>query len=474
MDLTRRHFLSSAGLTLGALALDLLTPAHATAATHPPLAGLPHHAPRAKRLIYLHLSGGVSQLDTFDHKPGLREWYDKDLPPAVRGDQRITTMTASQGRLPIAPSLFGFDRYGKSGTWVSDLLPRTAGVVDDLTVVRSLFTDSINHDPACTFLMTGNELPGRASLGSWLSYGLGSMNDDLPAFAVLTPRFSSKAGVQPLFTRMWGAGPLPGRHHGVALRSEGDPVLFLDDPPGLSRAARRDQLNALGELNRSAHATHGDPQTLTRIAQYELAFRMQRAVPELTDIAGEGPATLALYGPEAGTRGTFAASCLLARRMVERGVRVVKLMHRGWDQHGNLPRDHRLQCRDIDQACAGLITDLKNRGLLDDTLVVCASEFGRTVYSQGSLTKTDYGRDHHPRCFSAWLAGGGIKRGHVHGETDDFSYNIVRDPVKVHDLNATILHLMGIDHERLSLKFQGLDQKLTGVETARVVEGIMA
>jgi hypothetical protein len=449
-------------------------PPASPAATHPPLNGLPHHAPRAKRLIYLHLSGGPSQLDTFDHKPDLGRFFGKDLPPSVRGGQRITTMTSGQGRLPIAPSLFAFARHGRCGAWVSELLPHTAGVVDDLTIVRSLHTDAINHDPACTFLMTGNELPGRASLGSWLSYGLGSANDDLPAFAVLTPRWSAKAGSQPLFTRMWSAGALPGRHAGVALRSQGDPVLFLDDPPGVGRPARRDQLDALGALNRAAHAQHGDPQTLTRIAQYELAFRMQSAVPELVDLAGESPATLALYGPEAATRGTFAASCLLARRMVERGVRVVKILHRGWDQHGTLPRDHRLQCRDVDQACAGLIGDLKARGLLDDTLVVCAGEFGRTVYSQGTLTKDDYGRDHHPRAFSAWLAGGGIKRGHLHGESDDFSYNVVRDPVGVHDLNATILHCMGIDHQRLSLKVQGLDQRLTGVEPARVVEGILA
>jgi uncharacterized protein (DUF1501 family) len=477
--LTRRQFFAGAGLAMGGVALNWLAPrlsaaGAAGARIHPPLAGFPHFAPTAKRIIYLHMNGGPSQLDTFDYKPALQPRYDQDLPDSIRMGQRITTMTSGQARFPVAPSLFNWAQYGENGAWVSDLLPWTAKLVDDIAIVRSVHTNAINHDPACTFLMTGSEIPGKASLGSWVSYGLGSENNDLPAFVVLTPKWSSKASAQALFTRMWSSGFLPGSHNGVALRAQGDPVLFLENPNGVDATTRRAMLDSLAQFNHLAHARHGDPETLTRIAQYEMAFRMQTSVPELTNFADETPATLGLYGPDVTQPGTFAASCLLARRLAERDVRVVQILHRGWDQHGNLPSDHRLQCQDVDQACYGLITDLKQRGLLKDTLVVWAGEFGRTVYSQGALTKTNYGRDHHPRCFSVWLAGGGVKGGVVHGETDDFSYNIVRDPVSLFDLNATLLHCLGIDHSKFTFKSQGLDQRLTGVEPAQVVKAILA
>jgi hypothetical protein len=482
-NLTRRQFFAGAGLAMGGVALNWLAPrlSGATlgqdalnARVHPPLAGFPHFAPKAKRIIYLHMNGGPSQLDTFDYKPGLQDHFDKELPESVRMGQRITTMTSGQTRFPVAPSLFKFQQYGQSGTWVSELLPWTAKIVDDIAVVRSVHTNAINHDPACTFLMTGSEIPGKASIGSWISYGLGSENNDLPAFVVLTPKFSSKVAAQALFTRMWSSGFLPTSHNGVALRAQGDPVLFLENPNGVDPSTRRAMLDSLAKFNQMAHARHGDPETLTRIAQYEMAFRMQTSVPDLTNFADESEATLDLYGPDVKKPGTFAASCLLARRLAERNVRVVQILHRGWDQHGNLPGDHRLQCSDSDQGCYALITDLKQRGLLDDTLVVWAGEFGRTVYSQGALTKTNYGRDHHPRCFSVWLAGGGVKGGLVYGETDDYSYNIVRDPVSLHDLNATLLHCLGIDHSKFTFKSQGLNQRLTGVEPAQAVKGILA
>lgn len=478
--LTRRQFFAGAGLAMGGVALNWLAPrlgaAPSTAGTrvHPSLAGFPHFAPKAKRIIYLHMNGGPSQLDTFDYKPGLQARFNEELPDSIRQGQRITTMTSGQARFPVAPSQFAFAQHGQSGAWVSELLPWTAKVIDDLAVVRSVHTNAINHDPACTFLMTGSEIPGKASLGSWISYGLGSENNDLPAFVVLTPRWGSKLVAQALFTRMWTSGFLPASHNGVALRAQGDPVLYLDHPAGIDAAARRSMLDGLASLNQRNAARYGDPETLNRIQQYEMAFRMQTSVPELTDISTESKATLDLYGSEVTEPGTFAASCLLARRMAERNVRVVQILHRGWDQHGNLPRDHKSQCHDVDQACYGLITDLKQRGMLDDTLVIWAGEFGRTVYSQGALTKTNYGRDHHPRCFSLWMAGGGVKGGIVHGETDDYSYNIVRDPVSLHDINATILHCLGIDHLKFSFRSQGLDQRLTGVEPAQVVRAILA
>ena len=369
---------------------------------------------------------------------------------------------------------YKFKQHGQSGAWASELLPHTASVVDDLTIIRSMHTEAINHDPAVTFIQTGNQIPGRPSIGSWLSYGLGSESQDLPAFVVMTPTWTSKRDAQALFTRLWGSGNLPSKHQGVALRGKGDPVLFLSDPPGVSKQMRRDMLDGLAELNRKQFEAVGDPEISTRISQYEMAFRMQTSLPNLTDFSTETQATLDMYGPEVTQPGTFSASCLLARRLVEQGVRTVQLFHRGWDQHGDLPRDLTAQCRDIDQGSAALIKDLKQRGLLEDTLVVWAGEFGRTVYCQGNLTKTDYGRDHHPKCFTIWMAGGGVKGGLVYGETDDFGYNIVRDPVSIHDMNATILHLLGIDHRRLSVKYQGLDVRLTGVEPAKVVADIFA
>jgi hypothetical protein len=480
---TRRQFFRSAGLSLGALSLPWLMGSRGFAAlgegnygsnVHPALAGFPHFAPKAKRLIYLHMNGAPSQLDLFDYKPQLAAQFDKDLPDSIRKGQRITTMTSGQARLPVAPSMFKFSQHGKSGMWVSELLPHTAGIVDDIALIKTVHTEAINHDPACTYLMTGSELPGKASLGSWITYGLGSENEDLPAFVVLTPSWSSKANAQALFTRMWSSGFLPTKHAGVALRAQGDPVLFIKDPPGVDRAARRDMLDALNKLNEGAFGRFGDPETQTRIAQYEMAFRMQASVPELTDISGESKETLELYGPDVQKSGTYAASALLARRLVERGVRCVQILHRGWDQHGNLPAEIRAQCQDVDQASAALIKDLKQRGLLEDTLVVWGGEFGRTVYSQGTLTKDNYGRDHHPKNFCMWMAGGGVKGGTVFGETDDYSYNPVENPVHLRDLNATILHCMGVDHRRLSFKFQGLDQKLTGVEDAHVVKGVLA
>ena len=482
-NLTRRQFFSGAGLAMGGVALNLLSPRVRAAAVraqalesrvHPPLAGFPHFAPKAKRIIYLHMNGGPSQLDTFDYKPKLQDYFDRELPESIRQGQRITTMTSGQARFPVAPSIFKFAQHGKNGAWVSELLPWTAKVVDELAIVRSVHTNAINHDPACTFLMTGNEVPGKASFGSWISYGLGSENNDLPAFVVLTPKFSPKVAAQALFTRMWSSGFLPTKFSGVALRAQGDPVLYLDNPAGVDASTRRAMLDSLAQFNQLAHAKHGDPETLTRIAQYEMAFRMQTSVPELTDFSNESAATLDLYGPAVKEPGSFAASCLLARRLAERNVRVVQILHRGWDQHGTLPEHLKIQCNDTDRGCYALIADLKQRGLLDDTLVIWAGEFGRTVYSQGTLTRTNYGRDHHPRCFTVWLAGGGVKGGMVYGETDDFSYNIARDPVSLFDLNATMLHCLGIDHRRFSYKFQGLDARLSGVEPANVLQDILA
>jgi hypothetical protein len=437
---------------------------------YPPLPGLPHFPPKAKAIIYLHMNGGPSQLDLWDYKPTLAKHYDQDLPDSIRNGQRITGMTSKQARFPVAPSLFKFRQHGQCGRWVSELLPHTAKHVDDLTVVKTVFTNAINHDPACTFVMTGNEVPGRASLGSWLSYGLGSESDNLPAFVVLTPRWKSKAAAQALFTRMWSSGFLPTKHAGVALRSVGDPVLYLDNPAGVSPENRRRMLDTLADLNEHRFQQVGDPEIRSRIAQYEMAFRMQASVPELVDIGSETQPTLEMYGPDVENSGSFASSCLLARRLVERGVRVVQILHRGWDQHNNLPGDIRLQCEDTDQPIGALLADLKQRGLLEETLVVWGGEFGRTVYSQGSLTATNYGRDHHPRNFAMWLAGGGIRGGLSIGETDDFSYNVVERPAHINDLNATILHCLGIDHQRLTYKFQGLDARLTGVEEAQVIQ----
>ena len=479
--LSRRHFFKTTGLAAGRIALaGLMFPEALRAATqgtlraHPALPELPHFAPKAKRLIYLFMNGGPSQMDLLDYKPGLEKIYDTDLPESIRMGQRLTTMTSGQTRFPIAPSKYAFKQYGQSGIWFSELLQHTAKIADDIAVVRSVHTEAINHDPAVTYIQTGSQIPGRPSLGSWLSYGLGSECDDLPAFVVMTPRWSAKRDAQALYQRLWEAGFLPTKHAGVALRAQGDAVLYLNDPPGVDKETRRDMLDALGTLNTASFKRFGDPEINTRIAQYEMAFRMQASVPDLTNISSESKATLDLYGPEVTSPGTFAHSALMARRLAERGVRCIEIFHREWDHHGDLPRDLPLQCRDVDQACYGLITDLKSRGMLDDTLVVWGGEFGRTVYCQGKLTKADYGRDHHPRCFTMWMAGAGVKGGTVYGETDDFSYNVVKDPVHIRDINATILHCLGIDHRKLTYKFQGLDMRLTGVEEARPVTGILA
>ena len=479
---TRRHFFGDSGLKLGGVALAAIGLSNGSAsaegssnAVHPALPGLPHFKPTAKSIIYLHMNGGPSQLDLWDYKPGLKDYFDKDLPASVQGGQRLSTMTSGQTRFPCAPSKFKFEQKGESGMWVNtDVLPYTSKIVDDITLIKTINTNAINHDPACTFVMTGSEVPGKASLGSWLAYGLGSENNDLPAFVVFTPQFPNDSNGQALYNRMWGSGFLPTRYNGVALRGSGDPVLYLPDPDGVARTDRRQMLDALQALNQKTMQRFGDPETQTRISQYEMAFRMQSSVPDLTRIEDESAATLELYGPDVTKPGTFAHSALLARRLIERGVRVVQLFHRGWDQHGSLPYQISNQCRQTDQASAALVMDLKQRGLLDDTLVIWGGEFGRTVYSQGTLTKDDYGRDHHPRNFCMWMAGGGTRRGYVHGETDDFSYNIVKDAVSINDLNATILHCMGIDHMRLTYKFQGLDARLTGVESPSVIKALLA
>ena len=462
--MNRRHFLSQAGVNVGGMALAALMN-DANAVTH--------IAPKAKRVIYLFMHGGPSQLDLFDHKPGLKKLHGQELPASVRGDQRLTGMTSGQKSLPITSSLFDFAQHGQSGAWVSELLPHTAKMVDELCFIRSMHTEAINHDPAVTFLQTGHQQPGRPSFGAWLSYGLGSANRSLPAFVVLTSRGSAARPADPLYARLWGSGFLPSNHQGVAFRSAGDPVLYLSNPAGVDAETRRDQLDVIGALNRRQLDHQHDPEIATRIAQYEMAFRMQSSVPELTAIQNESAATLAAYGPQSLQPGTFAANCLLARRMAEQGVRFIQLYHRGWDQHYNLPSDLRLQCRDVDQPAAALIADLKQRGMLDDTLVVWGGEFGRTTYSQGKLEATNHGRDHHGRCFTMWLAGGGIKPGTVHGETDDFCFNVARDPVHVHDLNATLLHQLGIDHTKLTYRFQGRDYRLTDVHGS-VVRGVIA
>jgi hypothetical protein len=478
---TRRQFFGRAARGLGLTALatmvgenllaDVLSKPQAVGG----LPGLPHFAPKAKRAIYLHMVGAPPQMDLFDYKPGLKDWFDKDLPDSVRKGQRLTTMTSGQSRFPIAPSVFNFQQHGQSGAWISELLPYTAKMADDIAILRSLNTEAINHEPAITFIQTGNMIAGKPCMGAWVAYGLGSLNQDLPTFVVLNATHSNpKANVQAISARLWSAGFLSAQYSGVALRSGGDPVLYINNPDGVAPQIRRRMLDALGQLNQIEHEKIGDPETLVRIAQYEMAFRMQSSVPELTDLSKEPESTYKLYGEEARKGGTFANSCLMARRLTERGVRFVQLYHRGWDVHGNLPEVLPSQCRDVDQGCWALVQDLKQRGLLDSTLVIWGGEFGRTAYSQGKLTPTDYGRDHHPRCFSLWMAGGGVKGGVVHGETDDFSYNIVKDPVHVRDFQATILHLFGINNETFTYKYQGLDQRLTGVEPASPVKTIMA
>lgn len=464
MQVNRRSFLrqNTAGVGLAALA-TLLTESQSDnlqAAEPKPAATSGLHFPaRAKRVIYLSQSGAPSQLDLFDYKPGLKKFHKTELPDSIRQGQRLTGMTSGQKSFPIAASMFKFARQGESGTWMSELLPHTAKIADEICVVKSLFTEAINHDPAITFLQTGSIQAGRPSMGSWISYGLGSENRDLPTFVTLT----SGAGGQPLYDRLWGSGFLPTKHQGVKFRRSSDPVLFLSNPPGIDSELRREMLDELGTLNRIALEEKGDPEIATRISQYELAFRMQTSVPELADLSQESDETFDLYGEQAKQPGTYAANCLLARRLAERGVRFIQLYHRGWDHHLNLPSKIKQLTGETDQATAALILDLKQRGMLDDTLVVWAGEFGRTVYCQGTLTASNYGRDHHPRCFTVWAAGGGMKPGMTYGATDDFSYNITENPLPVHDLNATILHCLGIDHKKLTFKFQGRDYRLTDV-----------
>jgi hypothetical protein len=479
--LARRHFFGRSATGIGVAALASLLRADGLLADGPRTAARPgvlrttHFPARVRRVIYLFMSGGPSHIDLLDYKSALRRHHGEELPASVRMGQRITGMTSGQRSFPCVAPMFRFDQHGQSGTWLSELLPHTARIVDDIAIIKSMHTEAINHDPAVTFIQTGHQQPGRPSFGAWLSYGLGTENQSLPAFIVMVSQGSGNRTDQPLFSRLWGSGFLPTEHQGVRFRSgSGDPVLYLSNPQGIDATARRRMLDGLNELNRMTAQAVGDPEINTRIAQYEMAFRMQSSVPDLTDLSNEPRYMRALYGLDRpGDDGGFARNCLLARRMVERGVRFVQLMHRGWDQHGDLPRQIRGQCRDVDQPSAALITDLKQRGLLEDTLVIWGGEFGRTVYSQGALTATNYGRDHHGRCFSLWMAGGGIKPGISYGETDDYCYNIVRDGVHIHDFNATNLHLLGIDHTRLTYRFQGRDFRLTDVH-GEVVRGILA
>ncbi|HUE70805.1 MAG TPA: DUF1501 domain-containing protein, partial [Pirellulaceae bacterium] len=437
----------------------------------PGLAGLPHHPPKAKRVIFLCQSGAPSQMELFDYKPALEERHGEEIPESIRRGQRLTTMTSEQRSKPLTASLFKFAQHGENGAWVSELMPHTAEIVDELCFVYSMHTEAINHDPAITFIQTGSQQPGRPSMGAWISYGLGSENADLPAFVVLTS--GGQPGDQPLYGRLWGNAFLPGQHQGVKFYGRGDPVLYLSNPPGISRETRRRMLDSIRALNEQQLARAGDPEIATRIEQYELAFRMQMAVPDLADLSGEPAATFELYGEESKTPGTYAANCLLARRLVERGVRFVQLYHRDWDHHKTLPKLIAQRSKEVDQPSAALVNDLARRGLLDDTLIVWGGEFGRTSYCQGELTANDYGRDHHPRCFTIWLAGGGIKPGLLYGKTDEFSYNIVEKPVHVHDLQATILHLLGIEHERFTFRSQGRDFRLTDI-AGDVVHDILA
>lgn len=458
--LTRRHFFGRNASGLGIAALAHLMGRDAAAGDALP--GLPHFAPKAKHVIYLFQSGGPSQIDLFDHKPKLKQLHGTELPDSVRRGQRLTGMTASQTSFPVHETWFEFKQRGESGAWVSELLPYTAQIADKLSFIRTMHTEAINHDPAVTYFQTGAQLAGRPSIGAWLSYGLGTENEDLPAFVVMTSRGSGRVG-QALYTRLWGSGFLPSRYQGVKFRSQGDPVLYLSNPAGVNRDRRRMFLDDLSALNRIQQEQFADPEIETRIAQYEMAYRMQTSVPELMDLSNEPEATFDLYGEAAREPGTYARHCLVARRLVERGVRFVQLFHRGWDQHRSLPNQLPKQCADTDQASAALIKDLEQRGLLDETLVVWGGEFGRTVYCQGLMTDESYGRDHHPRCFTIWLAGGGVKPAETYGETDDFCYNIVDKPVHVHDLHATLLHQLGIDHTKLTYSYQGRQFRLTDV-----------
>jgi hypothetical protein len=473
---TRRHFFQQGSHLLGGAALASLLGREAFAAggLNQPTTNLQHFTAKAKHVIYLHMVGGPSQMDLYDYKPVMNEWYDKDLPDSVRMGQRLTTMTSGQKRFPIAPSKYKFAQHGECGMWISEMLPYTAKMADDMVFIRSMHTEAINHEPAITYIQTGNQLTGRPCLGAWASYGLGSLNEDLPTFVVLVAQPTNTEQVQAISARLWQAGYLSGEHAAVPFRSRGDAILYINNPPGVPGSIRRKTLDGLKQLNEIEHAQIGDPETLTRIQQYELAYRMQTSVPELTDIASEPASTFALYGDAARQPGTFANTALMARRLVERGVRFVQIYHNNWDHHGNLAGRMPDQCRDVDQACWGLVQDLKSRGMFDETLVIWGGEFGRTIYSQGGLSKENYGRDHHPRCFTMWMAGGGTKGGAIYGETDDFSYNIVKDPVHIRDFHATVLKLLGFDHERFTYRYQGLDQRLTGVEPANVIPELIA
>lgn len=478
LQLNRRHFLSRLGMGIGGAALSTMMPGCGIGAERNPLEGIardlvkhPHIAPKAKRVIYLFQSGSPSQMDLFDYKPIMHEMHGQQLPESIRGGQRLTGMTANQSSFPLASSLFKFQQYGQSRAWVSDLMPHTAKIVDELCFVKSMHTEAINHDPAITFFQTGSQQPGRPSIGSWLSYGLGSDNQNLPSFIVLLSRGLIRP--QPIYSRLWGNGFLASLHQGVQLRSGKDPVLYLNNPPGIQAENRRKALDHLAELNAIREKEFGDPEVSSRIAQYEMAYRMQTSVPEVMDLSNEPDEVFEMYGSDSRRPGTYAANCLLARRLAERDVKFIQLYHMGWDHHVDLPKDIIPQAKDTDQASAALVMDLKRRGLLEETLVVWGGEFGRTIYSQGQLTADNYGRDHHPRCFTIWMAGGGVKPGITYGETDDFSYNIVQDPVHVHDFQATMLHLLGIDHERLTFKHQGRRYRLTDVH-GKVVKGILA
>ncbi len=490
LSLTRRRFFERGSHLLGGAALATLlgdgagatqgfANAFSAAGPSPDVARVPgaigpHFAPRARHVIYLHMVGGPPQQDMYDYKPVMNDWYDKDLPESVRNGQRLTTMTSGQARFPIAPSKYAFARHGQSGMWVCELLPWTAKMVDQMCFIRSMHTEAINHEPAITCMQTGNQITGRPCLGSWTSYGLGSLNEDLPTFVVMVARPTQSDQNQAIGARLWSSGFLPGEHAGVSFRTSGDPILYIGNPAGVSPAVRRRTLDGLQALNERTLAALGDPETRTRIAQYEMAFRMQASVPELVDLSGEREATLALYGDAVRKPGTFANTALMARRMVERGVRFVQVYMNNWDTHANVAGRLPSQCRDIDQPCWALVHDLKTRGLLDETLIIWGGEFGRTIYSQGGLSRENYGRDHHPRCFTMWMCGGGARPGQIHGETDDFSYNIVRDPVHIRDFHATVLQLLGFDHERFSYRHLGLDQRLTGVEPAHVVGELLA
>ena len=469
---TRRRFLGTGANALGAAALTSLlgrTMAHAA-----PGAISTQHLPKAKRVIYLHMVGGPAQMDLFDYKPQMKEMYDKDLPASIRNGQRLTTMTSGQARFPIAPSKYNFSQFGQCGMWLnSDLLPNLGKHADEICWMRSLNTEAINHEPAICAMQTGNQITGRPCLGSWASYGLGSENDNLPNFVVLIATPTNRDQEQAISSRLWSSGYLPGEHAGVSFRSKGDPILFINNPPGVPDDLRKQTIDGINQLNRLNYETVGDPETHTRIKQYEMAFRMQASVPELTDLTKEPEHIFKLYGEEARKRGSFANSVLMARRLVERGVRFVQIYHNNWDHHSNVNGRMPSQCKDIDQPCHALIEDLKQRGMFDDTLIVWGGEFGRTTYSQGTLTETNYGRDHHPRCFTVLMAGAGVNKGTTYGETDDFSYNIVKESVHVHDLNATILHLMGVEHTRLTYRYQGRDFRLTDIH-GEVVKKLLA